>query len=137
MTDVGYCRCCGQQVQLEEDYGSEEQNNWEATGRCNCPNSRDTYFAHRRRKTQIKNANENIDKLFVDGIPESGANAVEPESADIAVEMLRTAVVPVVDKLLYKVTISIPGGVQAIISRSGKDKIVVERKDASTQKLES
>lgn len=134
--DIGYCRCCGQQIILNEEYETEDEANWEATGKCNCPQGRDTYFTYRHREDQIKNTHENINNLFVD-TSDSILAPVNPEKSEAAVEILRNAVIPIVDSLLYKVSVDIPGGVKATISRSGKDDIIVSRADAVKRKLES
>ena len=134
MNTIGICEYCGQVVTPDRDYGSEEENNKNAAYRCNCGPSREAKLAQQKRQRQIDQAIEAISNLF-ESETEENLYAIEPDSAEVAVSLLKAAVIPVIDRHLFRVSIDI-GGVKAVISRSGKNKIVVERSDATKRKLE-
>lgn len=133
---VGYCRCCGQQIILEQGYASEEETNWEATRQCSCPQSGEVFMAYKRRERQIEETRANIRELFVETCGDAIA-AIPQDASDAAVAILEAAIVPIVDGILNKVTVDIVGGVKAQICRSRKTDVAVSRSDAVKRQLES
>ena len=133
---VGYCRCCGQQIILEQGYASEEETSWEATRQCSCPQSGEVFMAYKHREHQIETTRANIRQLFVETCGDAIA-AIPQDASDAAVAILDAAIIPVVDGILSRVTVDIVGGVKAQIARRGKTDIAVSRSDAVKRQLES
>ena len=111
----------------------EEKANEYATLRCDCQEGIDYRIKEEKRKKRerdIKKIYENIDTLFV-----QQQNEKESVSNDV-VDFMKTAAVMVYDSLILDFSIRLNYSVKAKISQNSKGNVSIERKDATSSKME-
>ena len=130
----GYCRYCGQQIDLEDlKVADQEAADDAATWACPCPD------AYRMRETErkkgaeeksrqkiINEARAEVDKLFIDSDRRIKQSSYPTEVAD----MLLEAVEWVLDGKIKSITVNAAG--KAKISRTAKGEIAIERSDGTS-----
>lgn len=132
--DFGTCRFCGQVKTVSKAHGLDEEGADEyVTLHCDCPegvNHRLKEEKRKKREKDIKKIYENIDTLFV-----QQQNEKESISKDV-VDIMRTAAVMVYDNLILDFSVRLSYAVKAKISQTSKGNVSIERKDATSSKME-
>lgn len=135
------CKFCGQFVNLEfelQKYRAEER----AMLMCDCPEAKshqksyeDRASAALRREDILRRSAKVIDKKFGDEIPEGDEDTEELHAMPlVVVNYLKETCILVYDKQIGSVTLSLPYGCKAKVSRNSKDGLTIERKDVTASK---
>lgn len=128
----GYCAYCGE-AQLLEGYTDQDEADKAATEGCNCKEAkaaRKEQEEERDRDGVLAGAKEDIWALF----SEEGVGEGETYVSEAVLEGLYSDAVQVFDEELRKVNKTIKKGITAVISRTDKDKLTVQRNDNRTQR---
>ena len=132
--DFGTCRYCGQVKTVPQAHGlDEERANEYVTLSCDCPEGTDYRSQEKKRKKRENDINdiyESIDTLFVQQQVEGG-----PIPTD-AINILKNTAVMVYDNLIIEFTVRLNYAVKAKISQTSKGNVSIERKDATSSKME-
>lgn len=119
------CDYCGQMVQVENGQAAEDV--------CDCRKAIDVRTSWRRREEQITQAKMDISECFAG---DGNFLPLPDDTRDQVIRLLEAAVEPVVDMVVRKVSVQ-AYGMRGTISRSGGDKIIIERSDTVKMKKES
>lgn len=126
---TGTCRFCGQLINVDDIFDTQEQADESAVELCECPGSK----TERTTKEQIAGAKERVNQLF-------GLNAVdfgfEPVKEREPVVLLENIVELVARRCVSAAGIIIRGGCRAKVNISAKGKIKVERSETNSYQLE-
>lgn len=120
------CRYCGQIVQFAAEGALTEEMAVEmAALNCDCEDAK----AHQILMQQEKKALKNVQALF--GEKAGQGNTV----GENAIGILNAAVLGACDMELDKLTMNLPGGIKATISRNSEGRIKVERTETKKRQL--
>lgn len=118
------CRFCGQMNQVEEGL-TKPQAEEQATMTCMCEEA----LEYQQKKARKDNAKNNVQALF-------GKDAATQKKCDEkVVNLLNDGVEMIYSGEIAKMTLNLPGGTKATISRNSKGEISVERMETKKQKL--
>lgn len=127
--NIGFCKFCGQTVQLDKEYDTSVERDAAAADRCSCIKAdmvRRERIDAKRRDEHIEQAISLIERYFPSD--DEQEDALTKEETDAIVMMINAAVIPAVDGFLSKVTVSV-SRVKGTVAAGVDGKIKVERVD--------
>ena len=118
------CRFCGQMNQVESGLTAPQAEE-QATMSCMCEQA----LEYQQKKARKDSAKNNVHTLF-------GTGAAERDRCnEKVIDMLIEGVEMIYSGEVAKMTLNLPGGTRATISRNSKGEISVERMKTKKQKL--
>lgn len=135
MEKTGACRYCGQVISLDAEYKTQDEKDEAASMLCSCPTSVAKAQEQARRTHQIAETKLAIDEIITDVTP--GTNPLDDKCQEIAIDILKRAVEPVVDFDITSLVLKPPGDVTVSLKIMGSGKVSVESSDVAKLKMEN
>ena len=119
MKFIGSCRYCGQVINSNRSFSSQEDADNYASDYCDCPEA----SLERKRREQIDLGKEKIKRLFGEDVTALGFDALSNDT----IEFLNLIVEKIVKEKIAAATVKLENGEKVVIAETAKGGLKIQR----------